>query len=154
MSEYREAMNIAETARLIHMSRSRFNQLLGTVFPLPKRDEHGRPYFDREQQMQIVEIRRTNKGMDGKPMLFRATGSRTSMPAKQKGKTASVPKQDHTELLNAVRGLGLEKVNRKDIEQCLATLYPDGRLPTDQGVLITQVFLSIKSQFSPDSEER
>ena len=87
MSEYREAMNIAETARLIHMSRSRFNQLLGTVFPLPKRDEHGRPYFDREQQMQIVEIRRTNKGMDGKPMLFRATGSRTSMPAKPKGKT-------------------------------------------------------------------
>jgi hypothetical protein len=45
-------------------------------------------------------------------------------------------------------------VNRKDIEQCLATLYPDGQLPTDQGVLITQVFLSIKSRFSPDSEER
>jgi hypothetical protein len=154
MSEFREAMNIAETARLIRMSRSRFNQLLGTVFPSPKRDEHGRPYFDREQQMQIVEIRRTNKGMDGKPMLFRATGSRTSLPAKPKGKPVSAPKQDHTELLKAVRGLGLERTTHKDIEKCLATLYPNGQLPADQGTLIREVFLSIKTRFSPDSEER
>ncbi len=150
MNEYRDAMNIAETARLIHMSRSRFNQLLGTVFPLPKRDDLGRPYFDREQQMQIVEIRRTNKGMDGRPILFRASGSRSSTPAKPRTKTPGTPKQDHTELLNAIRGLGLDGATRKDIEQCLSTLFPNGLLPTDQRDLIRQVFLSIKSRFSAD----
>jgi hypothetical protein len=152
MNEYRDAMNIAETARLIHMSRSRFNQLLGTVFPLPKRDDQGRPYFDREQQMQIVEIRRTNKGMDGRPILFRASGSRSSMPTKPRTKAPGTPKQDHTELLNAIRALGLEGATRKDIEQCLSHLFPEGRLPTDQGDLIRQVFLSIKSRFSADNE--
>jgi hypothetical protein len=152
MNEYRDAMNIAETARLINMSRSRFNQLLGTVFPLPKRDDLGRPYFDREQQMQIVEIRRTNTGLDGRPILFRATGSRSSPPSKTRATPTAVPKQGHTELLNAIRALGLEGATRKDIEQCLSTLFPDGRLPTDQRDLIRQVFLSIKSRFSADSE--
>ena len=151
MSEFREAMTISETARLIRMSRSRFNELLGTVFPLPKRDGQGRPYFDRDQQMRIVEIRRTNRGMDGTPILFRAMGSRSSLPPKPRTKPA-VPKQDHTELLNAVRGLGLEKATHKDIGQCIATLYPNGQLPADQGTLIREVFLSIKSQFSTDKQ--
>jgi hypothetical protein len=152
MNEYREAMNVAETARLISMSRSRFNQLLGTVFPLPKRDEHGRPYFDRDQQMQIVEIRRTNKGMDGRPILFRATGVRSSTPRKPRTKSPATPKKDHTDLLNAVRSLGLERATRKDVEQSLSSLFPDGHLPVDQGDLIRQVFLSIKSRFSADNE--
>lgn len=152
MLEYRDAMNVAETARLINMSRSRFNQLLGTVFPLPKRDEHGRPYFDRDQQIQIVEIRRTNKGMDGRPILFRATGARSSMPRRPTSKSPATPKKDHTDLLNAVRSLGMERVTRKDLEQCLSSLFPDGHLPTDQEDLIRRVFLSIKSRFSADSE--
>jgi hypothetical protein len=152
MPDFREAMNVAETARLIQMSRSRFNQLLGTVFPLPKRDEQGRPFFDRQQQMQIVEIRRSNKGMDGKPILFRATGSRTSTPKKPRSKTPALCTHDHTQILNAVRSLGLERATRHDIEHCLSTLFPDGRLPADQGTLIRQVFLSIKSRFSANNE--
>ena len=152
MNEYREAMNVAETARLISMSRSRFNQLLGTVFPLPQRDEHGRPYFDHAQQMQIVEIRRTNKGLDGRPILFRATGARSSTTWKPRTTSPSTPKKDHTDLLNAVRSLGLERATRKDIEQSLSSLFPDGHLPVDQGDLIRQVFLSIKSRFSADNE--
>lgn len=152
MLEFREAMNVAETARLISMSRSRFNQLLGSVFPLPKRDEHGRPYFDRDQQIQIVEIRRSNRGLDGRPILFRATGSRSSTPRKPRTKSPATPQKDHTDLLNAVRSLGLERATRKDIEQSLSTLFPDGHLPVDQGDLIRQVFLSIKSRFSADNE--
>lgn len=152
MNEYREAMNVAETARLISMSRSRFNQLLGTVFPLPKRDEQGRPYFDRDQQMQVVEIRRTNRGLDGKPILFRASGSRSSTPRKPRTKSPATPQKDHTDLLNAVRSLGLERATRKDIEQSLSSLFPDGHLPAEQGDLIRQVFLSIKSRFSADNE--
>ena len=152
MNEYREAMNVAETARLISMSRSRFNQLLGSVFPLPKRDEQGRPYFDRDQQIQIVDIRRTNKGMDGRPILFRATGTRSSTPRKPRTKSPSTPKHEHADLLNAVRSLGLASATRKDVEQSLSSLFPDGHLPVDQGDLIRQVFLSIKSRVSADSE--
>jgi uncharacterized protein YprB with RNaseH-like and TPR domain len=74
------------------------------------------------------------------------------MPKKPRSKSPSVPKQDHTDLLNAVRSLGLERATRKDIEQSLSSLFPDGHLPVDQGDLIRQVFLSIKSRFSADNE--
>lgn len=145
MNEYREAMSVAETARLIKMSRSRFHQLIGTVFPLPKRDENGRPYFDREQQALVVEIRRRNVGMDGKPILFRATGSRTSSAPRR----PKVPQlnQDHRDVLVAVRELGLTQATTKDVDECVRSLFPDGKMP-EQGDLIRRVFLSLNSRFS------
>ena len=136
MNEYRDAMSVAETARLIKMSRSRFHQLVGTVFPQPKRDDNGRPYFDREQQELVVEIRRRNVGMDGRPILFRATGSRTSSAPRRP--TASKPKQDHLEVLVAVRELGLTQATIKDVDKCITSLFPDGKLP-QQDDLIRQI---------------
>jgi hypothetical protein len=141
-------MNVSETARLIQMSRSRFTQLVGTVFPEPKRDDHGHPFFDRDQQMLIVEIRRRNVGMDGKPILFRATGKRTSAPSRLK---TTKPTEDHTELLNAVRCLGVLGATKKDVTECVASLFPNGQRP-DQGDLIRRVFLSLKSRYSRDTQ--
>lgn len=145
MNEYREAMSIAETARLIKMSRSRFHQLIGTVFPQPKRDENGRPYYPRQDQELIVEIRRRNVGMDGKPILFRATGSRTSsVPRRPKVPQVS---QDHRDVLVAVRELGLTQATARDVAECVGRLFPDGKTP-DPADLIRRVFLSLKSQMS------
>ena len=149
MNEYRDAMSVAETARLIKMSRSRFHQLIGTVFPQPKRDENGRPYFDREQQELVVEIRRRNVGMDGKPILFRATGSRTSS-APRRPKAPQV-NQDHRDVLVAVRELGLTQATIKDVDECVRSLFSDGQLP-DHGDLIRRVFLSLNGRFSRNKQ--
>ena len=148
MSELRDAMNVSEASRLIKMSRSRFTQLVGTVFPEPKRDEQGRPFFDREQQMLIMEIRRRNVGMDGKPILFRATGTRTSTPSRLKAGTPK-PTEDHAELLSAMRSLGLTQATRKDVAEIVKELFPNGQRP-DQGELIRRVFLSLKTRVSRD----
>lgn len=148
MHEFRDAMNVSEVARLIQMSRSRFTQLVGTVFPEPKRDEHGRPFFDREQQMLVVEIRRRNVGMNGKPILFRATGKRTSTPSRLK---TSKQTEDHTELLNAVRSLGLTEATRKDVAESVASIHANGQRP-EGADLIRRVFLSLKSRYSRDTE--
>ena len=145
MNELRDAMSIAETARLIQMSRSRFHQLIGTVFPEPKRDANGRPYFDREQQQMVLEIRRRNVGVNGQPILFRATGTRTAS-APRKPKTTK-PKQDHRDVLIAVRELGLTQATAKDVDDCVRSLYPDGKVP-EHGDLIRRVFLSLNSRFS------
>lgn len=69
----KDAMNIAETARLIDMSRSRFYDLIGTIFPIPKRDFKNRPYYDRNQQQMILDIRKNNTKPDGTTVLFRNT---------------------------------------------------------------------------------
>jgi hypothetical protein len=150
MSEFRDAMNVSEVARLITMSRSRFTQLIGTVFPVPKRDEHGRPYYTRDDQQLIVEIRKRNTGMDGKPILFRATGKRTSAPPRLK-KSVGKPTEDYAELLNAVRSLGLTQATKKELADCVRELFPDGKLP-DKGDLIRRVFLSLKSRYSRDAQ--
>jgi hypothetical protein len=150
MSELRDAMSIAETARLIQMSRSRFHQLIGTVFPEPKRDANGRPYFDRDQQAMIVEIRRRNVGVNGQPILFRATGSRTSSTPRRP-KASSKPKQDHRDVLLAVRELGLTQATIKDVDECVRSLVPDGQLP-DHGDLIRRVFLSLNGRFSRNKQ--
>jgi len=150
MNEFRDAMNVTEVARLITMSRSRFTQLIGTVFPMPKRDEHGRPYYTRDDQQLIVEIRKRNTGMDGKPILFRATGKRTSAPPRLK-KSVGKQMEEHTELLNAVRSLGLTQATKKDVAECVRELFPDGQMP-EQGDLIRRVFLSLKSRYSRDTQ--
>jgi len=149
MSELRDAMSIAETARLIQMSRSRFHQLIGTVFPEPLRDAKGRPYYTRQDQQIIVEIRRRNVGVNGQPILFRATGMRTaSAPRKPK---EIKPKEDHREVLVAVRELGLTQASIKDVDECVRSLFPDGKMP-EQEDIIRRVFLSLNSRFSRGSQ--
>ena len=88
--------------------------------------------------------------MDGKPILFRATGKRTSAPSRLKT-TTSKPTDDHTELLNAVRSLGLAGATKKDVAECVASLFSNGQRP-EGGDLIRQVFLSLKSRYSLDTQ--
>ena len=147
MDQIKTAVSVAEMARMIHMSRSRLYQLLGSTFPQPKKDDRGRPYFDAEQQTAIIESRRRNAGIDGRPILFRTRRS-PSAPSSPKGaikKPSVIPEhKELIEVLNGVRALGLSHINRKAVEQCLSTTYPDGKSPTDRSTVIRAVFLSLK----------
>ena len=50
-----------------------FTNFDGHAFPEPSRDdETGRPFYDEEQQVVCLEVRRRNCGVDGKPILFYA----------------------------------------------------------------------------------
>ena len=79
MDQIKQAVSVSEMARIIFMSRSRLYQLLGSTFPEPRKDDRGRPYFDAEQQAAIIEARRRNAGIDGRPILFRARRSPSPM---------------------------------------------------------------------------
>jgi site-specific recombinase XerD len=59
--ELKAAVTVAEMARMLGMSRSRFYQLIGKAFPQPSRDEGGRPFFDEEGQKVCLEVRRRNQ---------------------------------------------------------------------------------------------
>ena len=142
MDQIKQAVSVSEMARIIFMSRSRLYQLLGSTFPEPRKDDRGRPYFDAEQQAAIIEARRRNAGIDGRPILFRARRSPSaSSPIKKRTSGLS---EMILEVLHGVRSLGLKQINRKDLEQCLATIYPDGVIPTDRPTVIRTVFLSLK----------
>src|SRR4051794_25107506 len=83
------AVTVAEMARMVGLSRSRFYQLIGTAFPQPERQPGtGRPIYTEAQQEVCLEVRRRNCGIDGKPILFyaRRLGTAPSRPKPPKPK--------------------------------------------------------------------
>src|SRR6516165_11831748 len=83
------AVSVAEMARMVGLSRSRFYQLIGTAFPEPERQKGtGRPVYTEELQKVCLEVRRRNCGIDGKPILFyaRRIGSAPARPKAPKPK--------------------------------------------------------------------
>lgn len=151
--ELKVAVTVAEMARMLRLSRSRLYQLIGTAFPVPSRDDRGRPYYDAEQQAVCLEVRRRNCGVDGRPILFYAARGSVPAPApKRKPK----PKQahPHSEVLDGVRALGLTMVTAAQVDATVSQLFPGGVGGVDPGQVIRAVFLSLKRQDSQGNVAR
>lgn len=149
--QLKAAVTVAEMARMVGLSRSRFYQLIGSAFPEPNRDDAGRPYFDEDQQRTILEVRRRNCGIDGKPVLFYAP--RNSVPvASSRRRPAAKPAStsQHTDIIEGVRALGLTTITAAQVEQAIRESFPDGTERVDPGEIIRAVFLSAKRQNSTD----
>ena len=70
-NETKAAVTVAEMARMVGLSRSRFYQLIGTSFPQPARQPGtNRPIYTEALQKICLEVRRRNCGIDGQPVLF------------------------------------------------------------------------------------
>lgn len=152
--QFKHAVTVAEMARMIGLSRSRFYQLIGKAFPLPCRDEANRPFYSEDQQRTILEVRHRNCGIDGKPILFYAPrhSAPTPMP-----KRRSKPKQalaQHADIVDGVRGLGMTATTAAQVEAEIVKLFPNGITGIVPGEVIKQVFLSMKRQNSSDNVGR
>jgi len=143
--ELKAAVTVAEMARMAGLSRSRMYQLIGKAFPMPSRDENDRPYFDEVQQQAVLDVRRRNCGIDGKPILFYAARNSISVSA-PKRRTKPKPVEQHAEILEAVKALGLTSVNASQISRAIAESFPNGTDGVDQGEIIRAVFLSLNRQ--------
>jgi len=148
--ELRAAVTVAEMARMLNLSRSRLYQLIGTAFPEPSRDDRGRPYYDEDEQRLILEVRRRNCGVNGKPVLFYAPrGSVPTSPPRRKSKPKTAPA--HATVLDGVRALGLTMATVAQVDAAVKHLFPAGIDDVDPGEVIRQVFLSLKRQDSADN---
>ncbi len=144
--QFKHAVTVAEMARMVGLSRSRFYQLIGKAMPEPNRDEAGRPYYTEDQQRTILEVRRRNCGIDGKPILFYAP--RNSIPSSPKRPSKAKHGNDqHAEIVDGVRALGLT-VSMAQVDAAITELFPAGLGRVDPGDVIRQVFLSIKRKNS------
>ena len=145
-----ERINPAGMARMLNMSRARLYQLMHEgIFPTATRDEDGKAYFTQEQQLRILAAYRGNVGVNGRSIFFRPKATRTPPPSRAK---KPIKTQDHTELLKSLRALGLPHINKSELEKALTALYPNGVLPSDQAVLVRQVFVHLHSQESTDKQ--
>jgi hypothetical protein len=148
------AVTIAEMARMAELSRSRFYQLMGTAFPEPSRDEAGRPYFSEDQQRMVLEVRRRNCGIDGKPVLFYAARHSVPKPTPRRPLKPKATNGQHADILDGVRALGLTTATAAQVAQAITESFPDGPAGVDPGEVIRTAFLSIRRQNSADNVER
>ena len=150
-------VSVADMARMLSMSRARFYQLVNEeVFPNPIYCVHTRrPFYSAEMQMACLDVRKRNCGINGKSILFYAQRHPLGVQSRPVKKPKLEPKQknQYADLLDGLRGLGLE-ITAAQIEPVVKELFPAGIQNLDSGEVIRGVFLRIKRQNSTDNHGR
>jgi predicted DNA-binding transcriptional regulator AlpA len=165
MQVTKEVVSVSEMARMLGLSRARFYQLMKEgIFPPPTRPGNGgRPFFNREQQEQCIEVRRTNRGVNGQTILFYAMRPQSPAPLsppRRQGSRRSVPQRPRrstgdatiTELRHGLMQLGVSQISEQVVRRALAETYPDGWSQVDQAELLRSVFTRLNCQDSGDME--
>jgi hypothetical protein len=149
----KQAVSVTEMARMVGLSRARFYQLVGSVFPYPVYAvATKRPFYPVELQEVCLEVRRQNQGIDGKPILFhrRPKEATPSIPKLSKRKAAA-DNSRHKELLTGLRSLGMVGVTGAQVEAVLKEIHVTGK---GSGEVLRAAFLHLKRQdISPPNSE-
>jgi hypothetical protein len=142
----KSAVTVSEMAEMCQISRSRFYDLMEAgVFPKPvQHPSSKRPMFDLEMQKKCLEIRQTGIGANGQPVLFNRK-LKNGGQAKRQRKAEPEKKAEHAELLDALKGLGLN-TTAQAVTEALAHLFPAGHAELDQGDVIRKVFLHLQGR--------
>ncbi len=148
----KSAVSVTEMARMVGLSRARFYQLVkrGT-FPIADQDQlTSRPCYLEEKQRMILEARRRNCGIDGKPILFysRRADAGIKRPSPKRAKPSNLNSK-YTELIDGLAALNVT-VTVAQIESLMAAEFPNGIGDVSPGEVIRAVFLRIRRQDSTD----
>lgn len=163
MTITKDVVSVSEMSRMLGLSRARFYQLMKQgVFPEPVRDgEVRRAHFDRALQEKCIQVRTTNRGINGKVVLFYATQP-ASTPVKRK---QVKPKKASRRSVNGMRQvsplvsslreelaqLGVTVDGPQRIEAALATCFPDGYENVERQTLLMRVFEHVNCRNTTDN---
>lgn len=148
------AVSVSEMARMVGLSRQRFYQLIGPTFPYPLYHvTTRRPYYPADLQQDCLEVRRRNCGIDGKPVLFYATGHRPRVQKPVSRMKRPVREKRYDGLLEGLTALGLP-ASQKQIAEAVKQRHPNGVDERDQGEVLRAVFLYLKRQDSANNVGR
>jgi predicted DNA-binding transcriptional regulator AlpA len=153
-NETKAVVSVAEMARMVGLSRSRFYQLMGTAFPHPVHDlASRRPAYTEELQQVCLEVRKRNCGIDGRPVLFNArrVGAARHRPKAPRPKPE--PNGDVSALVEGLNALGLT-TTAFQVERATKELFPGGTGGIDRGEVLRAVFLHLKRRNSGDDVKR
>jgi hypothetical protein len=157
--ETKAAVTVAEMARMVGMSRARFYQLVAQgVFPPPVYEVRTRrPLYTEDLQRTCLEVRRRNRGVNGRPVLFyaRRVPPTALTPTLRRSKPITArTADDHADLLDGLTALGLASATAADVRAAVRVLYPAGVGGVDPGEVLRAVFLFLKRQNPADSVGR
>lgn len=143
----KSAVSVTEMARMVGLSRARFYQLVkrGT-FPSSDQDQQtSRPCYLEEKQRQILDARRRNCGVDGKPILFYSRRRDLGLAKTQRPPKTQSKNKQFTELVDGLAALNVTTTIGQ-VEPVVKELFPQGTDGMDPGEVIRAVFLRIRRQ--------
>ena len=135
-SRLKAAISVSEMARLVRLSRASFYAYMQRgVFLKPIYcTRTRRPFFTEELQRQNIQVRQTQKGINGEYVLFYERRQQTSdRRAGRRLQSRSNGKDDH--LISQLQALGVEATTAK-VEQAMAECFPDGTGDADEGAVL------------------
>lgn len=140
----RSAVTVSEMAEMCGLSRSRFYELIeARVFPKPiQHPSSKRPMYDRSLMEKCLEIKESGIGANNEPVLFNRKPRKGPRPQRR---MPQEKRPDHTDLLDALKGLGLTTTPQA-VADALAAVFPTGHADHDQGDVIRKVFLHLQSR--------
>ncbi len=161
------AVSVSDMARLVGLGRSRFHQLVKQgVFPAPcECPTTRRPYYDYVGQLTCLEVRRTNRGINGQTIMFyaRRFGSGAEVESKARTKRLSdeaspsrARRQSSTVegpsrldiLVESLKQLGLPNVTKSQATDAMSACFNmANEKPSDEAILLA-VFRHLSSQNS------
>lgn len=144
ISNLKPIMGISELCQILHLSRSRYYQLVNSgFFPKPLHDERSkRPYYDAALQKKILDARETGIGANGSFLLFYSSRKKESVSQIRKKKKFDPQVK---ELTDTLEGMGLETTPQQ-VQESLSELYPEGTEKMEQGLLIRELYRFIKQK--------
>ena len=158
MDVEKQAVSVAEMARIVGLSRARFYQLVvDDTFPSPVYDvKSRRPFYTADLQAVCMEVRRRNCGIDGRPILFyaRRMVSAPAAPKRSSRKKVAPVSNQYDDLVAGLRSLGLGEVTAAQVGATIKELYPSGVKDAGKGEVLRAVFLAIKRRNSADNLAR
>lgn len=134
------AVSVSHLCRLLKMSRSQFyfHARRGTFHAPLRLASNNRPYFTASMVEDNLRARQTGVGVNGEYVLFY---ERLATGPKSEG---SKGKSDVANLLDGLKASGLKTVTREQVEEALATCFPNGTTGQNENTVLTVVFRHLK----------
>lgn len=133
------AASVSQMAKMVGLSRGRFYSLVaqGVFLPPVHSPSSKRPFYIADMQQRNLEVRQTQRGVNGEYILF------YDKQQPQQGRRAQRQQQrqhsrQHDDLLRQLRSLGID-TTAAQVEQALAACFPDGVAETDDGEVLRAV---------------
>ena len=126
-SRLKAAVSVSEMARLVGLSRASFYSYMNRgVFSKPiYSTSTRRPFFTEELQRQNIQVRQTQKGINGEYVLFYERRQPTNVRPAGRRRTTARSNGNHAHLVSQLQMLGVES-SPAQVDQAIADCFPDG----------------------------
>ncbi|MGE5612427.1 MAG: helix-turn-helix transcriptional regulator [Bacillota bacterium] len=142
-SRLKAAVSVSQMARMVGLSRARFYDLvrsgtfLAPVYSLANR----RPMYTAQMQEENLLVRQTGIGVNNQYVLFYERQPAAPSPTPTQRRPI---RQERSGLMESLRNLGLGNITPAQVDEALASNYPNGTAGVDEVTVVRTVYRHLR----------